>query len=168
MARLFVAIEIPQALASALLARVPRVAGIRPAALDQIHRVLAAMPSTTDVERRNRALIDAVYYTTFNGAAGMPQLVDDGTRANDRAHPVGASATMLLRSGLPTVLYQDGMNADVMMAQPSGATTWMPSTFASGVPLDGFYIAGAGGTAVWGTLDHSTDPIMNLTVKSVP
>jgi hypothetical protein len=36
------------------------------------------------------------------------------------------------------------------------------------VPLDGFYIAGAGGTAVWGTLDHTTDPIMNLTVKSVP
>ncbi len=114
------------------------------------------------------ALIDAVYYTTYNGAAGMPQLVDDGTRVNDRAHPVGASATMLLRSGLPTVMYQDGMNADVMMAQPSGATTWMPSTFASGVPLDGFYIAGASGTVVWGTLDHTTDPIMNLTVKSVP
>ncbi|MDF3884934.1 RNA 2',3'-cyclic phosphodiesterase [Cupriavidus basilensis] len=40
MARLFVAIEIPQALASALLARVPRVAGIRPATLDQIHLTL--------------------------------------------------------------------------------------------------------------------------------
>jgi 2'-5' RNA ligase len=40
MARLFVAIEIPQPLALALLARVPRVAGIRPAALDQIHLTL--------------------------------------------------------------------------------------------------------------------------------
>ena len=40
MARLFVAIEIPQALASALLARVPRVAGIRSATLNQIHLTL--------------------------------------------------------------------------------------------------------------------------------
>lgn len=40
MARLFVAIEIPQPLALALLARVPRVAGIRPAALNQIHLTL--------------------------------------------------------------------------------------------------------------------------------
>ncbi len=40
MARLFVAIEVPQALAGALLARVPRVAGIRPATLNQIHLTL--------------------------------------------------------------------------------------------------------------------------------
>ncbi|QOT80099.1 RNA 2',3'-cyclic phosphodiesterase [Cupriavidus basilensis] len=40
MARLFVAIEVPPALAAALLARVPRVAGIRAAAPHQVHLTL--------------------------------------------------------------------------------------------------------------------------------
>ncbi|EHP40070.1 2'-5' RNA ligase [Cupriavidus basilensis OR16] len=40
MARLFVAIEVPQALAAALLARVPRVGGIRAATPHQVHLTL--------------------------------------------------------------------------------------------------------------------------------
>ena len=113
------------------------------------------------------ALVDAVYYTSWNGTVTPPQLVDDGARNNDRAHPVGASATIVLRGGLPTVLYQDGMNADLMLAQRSGMT-WSVSPLAPGLPLDGFHVAGTGATLVWGALDHTTDPIMTLKSQLVP
>ena len=113
------------------------------------------------------ALIDAVYYTSWNGTVTPPQLVDDGARNNDRAHPVGASATIVLRGGLPTIVYQDGMNADLMLAQRSGMT-WSASPLAPGSPLDGFHVAGTGATLVWGALDHTTDPIMTLKSQLLP
>ncbi len=113
------------------------------------------------------ALVDAVYYTSWNGSVTPPQLIDDGARNNDRAHPVGASATVMMRGGVPNVIYQDGMNADLMLAQRNGMT-WSVSALATGSPLDGFHVAGAGDTLVWGALDHTTDPIMTLKSHVLP
>ncbi len=113
------------------------------------------------------ALVDAVYYTSWNGTVTAPQLVDDGARNNDRTHPVGASATIVLRGGVPTIVYQDGMTADLMLAQRSNMT-WSVSAVAPGLPLDGFHVAGAGATLVWGALDHTTDPIMTLKSQLLP
>ena len=64
------------------------------------------------------ALGDELMYTTWaNGAAGTPEIVDDGVRAGDRTHPVGAAAAIYLVNGAPTIAYQDGMTADVYVAQ---------------------------------------------------
>jgi hypothetical protein len=112
------------------------------------------------------ALADTLFYTTWNNQPGTPALVDDGLRNNERPHPVGNSAKIVVRGGAPAILYQDGLTSDVMLAQPSGMT-WSHAPFAAGAALDGFYIEAVDATAVWGTLDQNVQPIMNLTVKSL-
>ena len=70
------------------------------------------------------ALGDQLMYTTWsNGTVGTPVVVDDGERAGDRTHPVGAAASIFLVNGAPSIAYQDGMSADVLLATQAG-TTW--------------------------------------------
>jgi len=99
-------------------------------------------------------------YTTWNGAAGTPELVDDGRRAGDRAHPVGAAASIYIVNGGPVIAYQDGLTADVDLAQKGGM--WTTSPLASGPLLDGFSIASttAHGAPVlaWLSIDPALDP----------
>ena len=107
------------------------------------------------------ALGDQMMYTTWAGAPGTPELVDDGQRNGDRTHPVGAGATLFLDGGAPTIAYQDGSNADVYMATKNGA--WMTTAIATGPLLDGFWIAGTvhEGTpyVAWGSLDPAATPL---------
>jgi hypothetical protein len=63
------------------------------------------------------ALGDQLMYTSFAGAPGTPEVVDDGMRMGDRTHPVGAGASIYLLNGAPTIAYQDGMTSDVYIAQ---------------------------------------------------
>jgi hypothetical protein len=115
------------------------------------------------------ALGDQLMYTTWNGTAGVPEIVDDGTRPNDRTHPVGGGAVIYLNNGTPTIAYQDGMTADVYLAVKAGAA-WMPTGLATGPLLDGFSIAVTTGhgtpVLAWDTLDPSQDPPNGLTVLS--
>jgi hypothetical protein len=117
------------------------------------------------------ALGDQLLYTTWTSAGpGVPEVVDDGTRAGDRPHPVGAAAVMHLVNGSPAIVYQDGMLADVMLATLSG-TTWSTSGLATGPLLDGFWIAattGHGGTPVyaWESLDPTQTPPNALVVQT--
>ncbi|HSN28962.1 MAG TPA: hypothetical protein VLT45_21895 [Kofleriaceae bacterium] len=116
------------------------------------------------------ALADELMYTSWNnGTAGTPEVVDDGTRMGDRTHPVDAAASIYLSNGTPTIAYQDGMTADVYLAQKSGAT-WTTTGLATGPLLDGFSIGATTGhgspVLVWDTLDPSQDPPNGLTVLS--
>jgi hypothetical protein len=115
------------------------------------------------------ALGDQLMYTTWNGTAGTPEVVDDGERPNDRTHPVGAGAFIYLDNGTPTIAYQDGLTADVYTAVKSGAS-WMPSAVATGPLLDGFSIAVTTGhgapVMAWDTLDPSQATPNELTVFS--
>jgi uncharacterized protein (TIGR03382 family) len=116
------------------------------------------------------ALGDQLMYTTWNNTPGMPEIVDDGERPNDRTHPVGAAATIYLDNGTPTIAYQDGLTSDVYTAVKSGAS-WMPTGLATGPLLDGFSIGvttSHNGKPVmaWDTLDPSQDPPNGLTVLS--
>jgi hypothetical protein len=115
------------------------------------------------------ALGDQVMYTSYNGSVATPELVDDGTRAGDRPHNVGAGAAIYLVSGTPTIAYQDGLKADVYVATKSGAK-WTSTAVAQGLLLDGFSIAvttARGGTpvAAWGQIDPSAAPNRLLVVK---
>ncbi|MEO8553931.1 MAG: hypothetical protein ABI678_28350, partial [Kofleriaceae bacterium] len=49
------------------------------------------------------ALGDELMYTTWNGNPGTPEIVDDGIRAGDRTHPVGAAAAIYLSNGAPAI-----------------------------------------------------------------
>jgi hypothetical protein len=114
------------------------------------------------------ALGDQLMYTTWsNGTAGVPEIVDDSTRPNDRTHPVGGGAVIYLNNGTPTIAYQDGLTADVYIAVKAGAA-WMPTGLATGPLLDGFSIAVTTGhgtpVLAWDTLDPSQDPPNGLTV----
>jgi len=115
------------------------------------------------------ALGDQLMYTTWaNGAAGTPEIVDDGVRAGDRTHPVGAAAAIYLVNGAPTIAYQDGMTADVNVAQKS--SMWSMTPLATGPLLDGFSIAAttAHGSPylAWDTKDPNAMTISSLTVKT--
>jgi hypothetical protein len=115
------------------------------------------------------ALGDELMYTTWaNGAAGTPETVDDGVRAGDRTHPVGAAAAIYLVNGAPTIAYQDAMTADVDVAQKS--SMWSMTPMATGPLLDGFSIAattGHGGAYLaWDTKDPNAMTVSSLTVKT--
>ncbi|MEO6774296.1 MAG: hypothetical protein ABI467_14970, partial [Kofleriaceae bacterium] len=114
------------------------------------------------------ALGDQLMYTTWNGTPGTPELVDDGVRAGDRTHPVGAAASIYLVNGAPTIAYQDGMTSDVDIAQKGGMWTMTP--LATGPLLDGFSIAAttAHGSPylAWDTKDPNAMTISSLTVKT--
>ena len=107
-------------------------------------------------------------YTTWTGTPGPIEVVDDGTRSGDRAHPVGAGATIYIANGTPTIAYQDGASADVYIASKGAA--WTTSTLASGPILDGFWLAGTTahkGTPIlaWGSLDPAATPLGTIAVK---
>ena len=115
------------------------------------------------------ALGDQVMYTTYNGSVATPERVDDGTRAGDRTHNVGAGAAIYLVNGTPTIAYQDGLKADVYVATKSGAT-WTANPVAQGLLLDGFSIAvttahGGAPIAAWGQIDPAAAPNRLLVVK---
>jgi hypothetical protein len=114
------------------------------------------------------SLGDQLMYTTWNGAPGTPELVDDGQRAGDRTHPVGAAASIYLDNGTPSIAYQDGLTSDVYVATKAGAWTFSP--LAQGPLLDGFSIAATTGhgspVIAWGSMDPALAPPTLLTVKS--
>ena len=116
------------------------------------------------------ALGDQLMYTTWSaGAAGTPEVVDDGTRPNDRPHPVGAGATLYLVNGAPAIAYQDGLAADVYLAT-KGAGGWTKTALAQGPLLDGFWVSGTAahqGTPyiAWGSLDPAATPLGTIVVQ---
>jgi hypothetical protein len=113
------------------------------------------------------ARADTVHYLSWNGTATPSELVDDGTRAGDRTHPVGAGATVYVGNGGPEIAYQDGATADLVIARKSGAT-WSQTAFAAGAVLDGFHVAAAGSTLAWDTLDPQIIPATKLSVRRAP
>lgn len=114
------------------------------------------------------ALGDELMYTTWNNTPGTPEVVDDGLRAGDRAHPVGAAAAIYLANGTPAIAYQDGMLSDVMVATKGGS--WTTAPLATGPLLDGFSIAATTGHGspmlAWDTKDPNAMPISSLTVMA--
>jgi uncharacterized protein (TIGR03382 family) len=113
------------------------------------------------------ARADTVYYVSWNGTAGTPELVDDGTRTGDRTHPVGAGATVFLSGSGPAIAYQDGNTADLVVAKKSGAA-WSTTTLATGRVLDGFHIAVGGNTIAWDSLDPVVIPPGKLSIGARP
>ena len=114
------------------------------------------------------AIGDQLMYTTWNGAPGTPQLVDDGQRAGDRTHPVGAAAAIYLANGSPAIAYQDALTADVYLATPSGGS-WVTTNISTGPLLDGLSIAATTGHGApylaWGSFDPVADPIGSVVVE---
>lgn len=113
---------------------------------------------------------DQLMYTSTQGAAGPTEIVDDGLRAGDRTHPVGAGAAIYLANGSPAIAYQDGLTADVYIAQKSGGG-WSKAVAAGQTKLlDGFAIAAtsAGGSpvAAWGQIDPSAAPNRLLVIQA--
>ncbi len=115
------------------------------------------------------AIGDQLMYTQYAGSVATPELVDDGTRAGERTHIVGAAAAIYLVSGAPVIAYQDGLKADVYVATKSGAT-WTKNSVAATPLLDGFSIAATTGHGsaylAWGALDPTTTPLHSLVVKT--
>ncbi len=116
------------------------------------------------------ALGDQLMYTTWNGTPGVPEIVDDGQRTGDRTHPVGAAANLFLVNGTPSVAYQDGLLADLVVASKAGAS-WQQFAVATGPLLDGFSIAvttahGGQTYIAWDQLDPSQSPPNALVVKT--
>ncbi len=113
------------------------------------------------------ALGDQVFYTNWNGSAGPVELVDDGGREGDRAHPVGAGAAIFLDGGSPAVAYQDGLVSDLVLSRRTGADAWTRSNVATGDPLDGFHVAAStdGATLVWERIDAATTPLGELIIQ---
>ncbi|MFT3698354.1 MAG: MYXO-CTERM sorting domain-containing protein [Kofleriaceae bacterium] len=114
------------------------------------------------------ALADTLMYTTWNGAAGTPEIVDDGQRQGDRPHNVGAASAIYFAAGQPAIAYQDGMTSDVYVATKGGM--WTTNGLATGPLLDGFSIAATNAHSntpfvAWGTKDPAADPISSLTVQ---
>ncbi|MCP4443854.1 MAG: hypothetical protein GY811_00730 [Myxococcales bacterium] len=98
------------------------------------------------------ASADLLMYTTFsNGALSVPEIVDDGVRdGENRAHPVGASAAIILHGDRdPVIVYQDGLTADVEVATNEQGS-WTRNTIMESPRLDGFFIDVAGSDgALW-------------------
>ena len=118
------------------------------------------------------AITDELLYTTYSSATaavGTPEVVDDGVRAGDRTHPVGAGASIYLTAGGPAIAYQDGLTADVDVATRTGST-WTHAAVAATPLLDGFHIAtttahGAPYLA-WDQLDPAKSPPNTLHVET--
>ncbi len=115
------------------------------------------------------AIGDQVYYTTWSGTPGTPELVDDGVRPNDRTHPVGAGAAIYLVDGAPAIAYQDGLTADVYVAT-RGAGGWTYAPVAPGLALDGFHIGattfGGAPYLAWDRLDNTLTPPHTLALET--
>ncbi len=115
------------------------------------------------------AIGDQLMYTQWSGAAATPEVVDDGQRAGDRTHNVGAASAIYLASGAPVIAYQDGLKADVYLAAKAGAS-WTTNAVAATPLLDGFSIAATTGHGspyvAWGALDPSATPLGSLVVQT--
>lgn len=113
------------------------------------------------------SLGDQLMYTTWNGAPGTPEVVDDGQRAGDRTHTVGASAAIYLVNGSPSIVYHDGTTSDVYVA--AKGTPWTTSNVAQGTAVDGISVdaaSGPGGTYLaWDSIDVRESPVHHLVVK---
>jgi MYXO-CTERM domain-containing protein len=110
---------------------------------------------------------DQVFYTSWNGSPGAIELVDDGVRAGDRTHPVGAGASIYVSGGEPAIAYQDGLVSDLVVARRSGGT-WTATPFTTGAALDGFHVATAPGIVVWDRLDRGVVGVHGLQVQTAP
>jgi hypothetical protein len=114
------------------------------------------------------ALGDELLYTTWNGTPGTPEVVDDGTRAGDRPHNVGAAAAIYLVNGAPVIAYQDGMTSDVYVA--TKGAMWTTAPLAMGPLLDGFSIGATTGhgspVLAWDGRDPSQSPPNYVTVQA--
>ena len=114
------------------------------------------------------ARADTVHYLTWSGGtASAVELVDDGTRAGDRTHPVGAGATVYLTPGGPAIAYQDGATADLVVAH-RGGSGWTATPLMPGRLLDGFHVAAAGRVLAWDQLDPREMPATRLQVQGAP
>jgi hypothetical protein len=115
------------------------------------------------------ALGDRLYYTSWAGSPGPIELVDDGVRAGDRPHNVGAGAAIFLDGATPKIAYQDGLVADLMLAT-RGAEGWRHEGIAIGTLLDGFHIAATstGPWLVWDSLDPRRAPPTGLSIREQP
>jgi hypothetical protein len=116
------------------------------------------------------ALGDQLMYTSWNGTAGTPTVVDDGVRAGEhRTHPVGAAASIYLVNGAPAIAYQDGLVSDVVVASRAGGA-WTISPLATGPLLDGFSIGATTGKGspvlAWGSLDPARPQPPGLVVRA--
>jgi hypothetical protein len=115
------------------------------------------------------ALGDQLIYTTWNGTPGVPEVVDDGQRAGDRPHNVGAAAAIYLVNGSPAIAYQDGLAADVYVATRSSAG-WSTTGIATGPLLDGFSIGATTGHGppmlAWGAFDPAADPVGEIVMEA--
>lgn len=116
------------------------------------------------------ALGDQLMYTSWaNGTPGTPVVVDDGQRPNERAHPVGAAASIYIAGGEPAIAYQDGLKSDVYVASRSGSM-WTVNGVAVGPLLDGFSIGATTGNGspvlAWGSMDPALTPPTTLVVRA--
>ncbi|MFN0250392.1 MAG: MYXO-CTERM sorting domain-containing protein [Kofleriaceae bacterium] len=114
------------------------------------------------------AIGDQLMYTTWNGAAGTPEVVDDGRRQGDRTHTVGASAAIYLVNGTPAIAYHDGLSSDVYVASrqnPWSVTNVAPGPLLDGISVDGTTGPGGGVYLAWDSIDKNASPIHNLVVK---
>jgi MYXO-CTERM domain-containing protein len=114
------------------------------------------------------AIGDQLMYTTWNGAAGTPEVVDDGQRPGDRPHSVGASASIYLVNGTPSIAYHDGVSSDVYVA--SKQNPWATTNVAPGALLDGISVDGTTGPngsvyLAWDSIDKNATPVHNLVVR---
>jgi hypothetical protein len=119
------------------------------------------------------ALGDQLLYVTWaNGAVGPVEVVDDGTRAGDRPHPVGAGARLFVDgAGGVAIAYQDGATADLLIAR-RGPAGWTWDDLLSGPDLLGFYVdAATAGGKTWITsyaYDRAYYPPGELLVITIP
>jgi hypothetical protein len=115
------------------------------------------------------ALGDQLLYTTLAAAPGVPELVDDGVRAGDRTHIVGAGAAIWLSGGTPQIAYQDGTSSNLVVASRGGGG-WTHADQATGDLLDGFHIAAlpSGGRLVWDQLNKEYSPPHVLVTQPSP
>lgn len=115
---------------------------------------------------------DRLLYITWDGvAAGAIEVIDDGLR-DDRPHPVGASASLVLdgQGGL-SVAYQDAAQSDMLFARRTGGA-WTRGDLMSGVEGYGFWIAAtADGNTTWVSslaYDRADNPLGQLRVVTLP
>ncbi len=111
-----------------------------------------------------------VFYLTFTpgGAVGTPEVVDDGTRAADRPHWVGAGLALWLDTG-PRIAYQDAATANVVIATKS--TSWSHADQTTGAPLDGFHLAApprGTGPLVWDQMSSASAASHRLVIVAAP
>lgn len=86
---------------------------------------------------------DQLMYSTFSNGSVLSetQVIDNGERPGEtRTHPVGASASIIVNADrIPTIVYQDGLTADLEMYRLE-AGSWRRTSILAGERLDGFFI----------------------------